>query len=63
MQLKPNEFKCDGRGTRFAPRFRPFFTMWIKVLDLLVRVLTFGSARVVSVDNKSGFIKWDGVIR
>lgn len=55
MQIKPNIKSV-------APRYRPIHKVWLKVLDSVVRVLSFGSACVVSIE-KVRPIRWNGVIK
>lgn len=63
MQVRPEGLKIPDKCGEFAPRHRPLRDMWLRVLDLFVRVLTLGAARVMPVDRLRDAVKWDGVIR
>jgi hypothetical protein len=63
MQIRPEAMGVSGRFRGFVPRRRPIFDMWIKVLNVVVRALTFGKARVVPMRDVVYFRNWDGIIR
>ncbi len=51
----------DG-GKGIAPRRPGLMDAWLKVLDVLVRVLTFGRGRVVRGPLR-GPVRWDGNLK
>ena len=63
MQVKPKGMSVDGQFRGFVPRRRPLFGLWLKLLNAVVRLLTFGRARVVSVYDTVHCKNWDGIIR
>jgi hypothetical protein len=63
MQIRPEGMGISGRESGFVPHRRPILDMWIKVLNVVVRALTFGKARVVPMRKVAYFRNWDGIIR
>lgn len=61
MEMQPEGFKCARND--FVPRRHPVRDAWHKVLDVLVRVLSFGTARVVVIEKEVCFRNWRGIIR
>jgi hypothetical protein len=51
MQIRPEGMGIDWRFRGFVLRRRPIFGMWLKLLNVVVRMLTFGGARVVTVSD------------
>lgn len=64
MQMLTDEQRraMDGRAGSFAPPRPQLGDLWLAVVDVLVRILTLGRGRVMKV-NRSGPIRWDGVIK
>jgi hypothetical protein len=63
MQIRADVMGVDGRFRGFVPRRRPIFGLWLKFLNAVVRMLTFGKARVVLMRDVVHFRNWEGVIR
>lgn len=63
MQIRPEGMGVSGRFRGFVPRRRPIFGLWLKFLNAVVRMLTFGKARVVPMRDVVYFRNWDGIIR
>ena len=63
MQIRPEAMGVSGRFRGFVPRRRPLFSMWIKLLNAVVCLLTIGRARVVPMHDTVHFRNWEGVIR
>lgn len=63
MQLKPDGLEVGGEVKGLVPRRRPLRDAWLRMLDLAVRMLTLGSARVVKTDPVRRFRQWDGIIK
>lgn len=63
MQMLTDEQRRAMRGQAggFAPPRPRLGDLWLAVVDVLVRILTFGRGRVVKT--RSGPIHWDGVIK
>lgn len=64
MQMLTDEQRraMDGQAGGFVPPRPRLGDLWLAVVDVLVRILTLGRGRVMKV-NRSGPIRWDGVIR
>ena len=45
-----------------VPSFHPIRDAWLRFLDIVVRVATFGNGRVVPYE-RHGPIHWDGILR
>lgn len=63
MQRIPSIMK-DGsqdNANDFVPSQLTIMDIWLKILDGVVRVLTFGKGRVVQ--NPGRIIRWNGEIR
>lgn len=63
MQIRPEGMGVDWRLSGFVPRRRPIFGLWLKFLNVVVRMLTFGKARVVPMRDVVHFRNWDGILR
>ena len=63
MQIQTEEMrKAMGGADGVVPRRPGLMDAWIRVLDVLVRVLTFGRGRVVREMARETVI-WDGNLR
>ena len=63
MQVLTDEQRraMSGRTGGFVPPRPRLGDLWLAVVDVLVRILTFGRGRVAKA--RSGPVHWDGVIR
>lgn len=63
MQIQTEEMRMsmDG-GKGVAPRRPGLMDVWLKTLDVLVRILTFGRGRVVR-GPLHGPVRWDGNLK
>ena len=63
MQIQTEEMRMsmDG-GKGVAPQRPGLMDVWLKTLDALVRVLTFGRGRVVRGPLR-GPVRWDGNLK
>jgi len=63
MQIQTEEMRMsmDG-GNGVVPQRPGLIDAWLKVLDALVRVLTFGRGRVVRGPLR-GPVRWDGNLK
>ena len=63
MQIQTDEMRrAMGGADGVVPRRPGVMDAWIRVLDVLVRVLTFGRGRVVR-EIARGPVRWDGNLR
>ena len=63
MQIQTEEMRrAMGGADGVVPRRPGLMDAWIRVLDVLVRVLTFGRGRVVR-EIARGPVRWDGNLR
>ena len=63
MQIQTDEMRrAMGGADGVVPRRLGLMDAWIRVLDVVVRVLTFGRGRVVR-GPLSGPVCWDGNLR
>ena len=63
MQIQTEEMrKAMGGADGVVPRRPGLMDAWIRVLDVVVRVLTFGRGRVVR-EIAHGPVRWDGNLR
>ena len=63
MQIQTDEMRrATGGADGVVPRRPGLMDAWIRVLDVLVRVLTFGRGRVVR-DIARGPVCWDGNLK
>ena len=63
MQIQTDEMRrAMGEADGVVPRRPGLMDAWIRVLDVLVRVLTFGRGRVVR-EIARGPVRWDGNLR
>ena len=63
MQIQTEEMRrAMGGADGVVPRRPGLMDAWIRVLDVLVRVLTFGRGRVVR-EFARGPVRWDGNLR
>ena len=63
MQIQTEEMRrAMGGADGVVPRRPGLMDAWIRVLDVLVRVLTFGRGRVVR-EISFGSVRWDGNLR
>ena len=63
MQIQTEEMRrAMGGADEVVPRRPGLMDAWIRVLDVLVRVLTFGRGRVVR-EIVRGPVRWDGNLR
>lgn len=63
MQIQIDEIRrAIGGADGVVPRRPGLMDAWILVLDVLVRVLTFGRGRVVR-EMERGPVRWDGNLR
>ena len=63
MQIQADEMRMAMGGADGAVPQRPgLMDAWIRVLDVLVRVLTFGRGRVVR-EMARGHVRWDGNLK
>ena len=63
MQIQTDEMRraMDG-ADGIVPRRPGLMDAWIRVLDALVRILTFGRGRVVRGPLR-GIVRWDGNLK
>ena len=45
-----------------VPPFHPIRDAWLRVLDIVVRVVTLGNGRVIPSE-RHGPVHWDGIVR
>lgn len=63
MQIQTDEMRRTmGEAKGFVPRRPGLMAAWLRVLDVAVRVLTFGRGRVVR-GPLHGPVCWDGNLR
>ena len=63
MQIQTEEMmRAMGEAGGVVPRRPGLLDIWLRVLDAVVRVLTFGRGRVVRGPLR-GPIHWDGILR
>ena len=63
MQIQTEEMRrAMGGAEEVVPRRPGLMDAWIRVLDVIVRVLTFGRGRVVRGPLR-GPVCWDGNLR
>ena len=63
MQIQTDEIRrAMGGADGVVPRRPGLMDAWIRVLDVVVRVLTFGRGRVVR-EMARGPVRWDGNLR
>lgn len=63
MQIQTEEMRrAMGEAGGVVPRRRGLMDAWIRVLDVLVRVLTFGRGRVERGPLR-GPVRWDGNLK
>ena len=63
MQIQTDEMRrAMGGADGVVPRRPGLMDAWIRVLDVVVRVLTFGRGRVVR-EIARGPVRWDGNLR
>ena len=63
MQIQTDEIRrAMGEADGVVPWRPGLMDAWIRVLDVLVRVLTFGRGRVVR-EMARGPVRWDGNLR
>ena len=63
MQIQTDEMRrAMGGADGVVPRRPGLMDAWIRVLDVLVMVLTFGRGRVVR-EIARGPVRWDGNLR
>ena len=63
MQIQTDEMRgAMGGADGVVPRRPGLMDAWIRVLDVLVRVLTFGRGRVVR-EMARGPVRWDGNLK
>ena len=63
MQIKTDEMRrAMGEAGGVVPPRPGLIDAWIRVLDVVVRILTFGRGRVVR-EMARGPVRWDGNLR
>lgn len=63
MQIQADEMRqAMGGADGVVPRRPGLMDAWMRVLDVVVRVLTFGRGRVVH-EMARGPVRWDGNLR
>ena len=63
MQIQTDEMRgAMGGADEVVPRRPGLMDAWIRVLDVFVRVLTFGRGRVVR-EMARGPVRWDGNLK
>jgi len=63
MQIQMEEMRLSmGEANGVVPRRSGLMDAWLCVLDVVVRVLTFGRGRVVR-EMARGPVRWDGNLR
>ena len=63
MQIQTDEMRGAMGGAKgVAPRRPGLMDAWLRVLDVLVRLLSFGRGRVVR-EMARGPVRWDGNLR
>ena len=63
MQIQTDEMRrAMGGADGVVPRRPGLMDAWIRVLDVVVRVLTFGRGRVVR-EISFGPVRWDGNLK
>ena len=63
MQIQTNEMRrAMNGGNGVVPRRPGLMGAWLKVLDALVRILTFGRGRVVRGPLREP-VRWDGNLK
>ena len=63
MQIQTEEmWRAMGGADEVVPRRLGLMYAWIRVLDVFVRVLTFGRGRVVC-EISFGPVRWDGNLK
>lgn len=63
VQIQTEEIRrAMGGADEVVPRRPGVMDAWIRVLDVLVRILTFGRGRVVR-EMARGPVRWDGNLR
>ena len=63
MQIPTDEMRREmGEASGVVPRRPGLMDAWLKVLDAVVRVLTFGRGRVMRAPLR-GPIHWDGNLK
>ena len=63
MQIPTDEMRrAMGEANGVVPRRPWLLDVWLKVLDAVVRVLTFGRGRVVRGPLR-GPVRWDGILK
>ena len=63
MQIQTEEMRrAMGGADEVVPRRPGLMDAWIRVLDVFVRILTFGRGRVVR-EMARGPVRWDGNLK
>lgn len=63
MQIQTDEMRgAMGGADGVVPRRPGLMDAWIRVLDVFVRILTFGRGRVVR-EMARGPVRWDGNLK
>ena len=63
MQIQTDEMcRATGEANGVVPRRPGLMDAWLRVLDAVVRVLTFGRGRVVR-GPLLGPVRWDGILK
>lgn len=63
MQIQTEEMRrAMGGADEVVPRRPGLMDAWIRVLDVVVRILTFGRGRVVRGPLR-GPVRWDGNLK
>ena len=63
MQIQTDEMRrAMNGGNGVVPQRTGLMGAWLKVLDVVVRILTFGRGRVVR-EMARGPVRWDGNLR
>ena len=63
MQIQTEEIRRGlGGADEVVPRRPGLMDAWIRVLDVVVRILTFGRGRVVR-EMSRGPVRWDGNLK
>ena len=63
MQIQTDEMRqAMGGADEVVPRRPGLMDAWIRVLDVVVRILTFGRGRVVR-EMARGPVRWDGNLK